>query len=401
MRKLLFTIGTLLVVGLGWFFVERPTPPFGAVLTIEQKLANKTGKERWNIKGQEIAKLGSVEKVKRTSVYFDGYIQVVSFSPVDGGVEVFARAWDKNNQQVGFGKDGSVDIERFVIINPPIKVPDGTTHTEIIDGRSVEVDNYREDLKEAVLQSLEHTIKVKTQKSNNSKIIPNKIGSTTTTAYPAAGSNAPVDGEARSDTGADTFANKRSGAGASQNDTNATTNACKIETTTTNWWQFNRGIFGFDVSSIGDTDTIDSGILSFDGTASTDNFAQSVVIDRNPPSSDNTVANGDYNVAGWDGVEQSTGRIALSGWSTNYNDFTLNAAGIGNVSKTGYTWFGCRMSGDFDNSAPTFAADSISAAGMNMSDQTDTTQDPKLVIESTAVSADEPLDRGGSVIFFD
>ena len=388
MNKFLFTIGAVLLVGLGWLFVERPQPPFGAVLTVKQKLEGKVGVERWTTKGQEIAKLVSVDKVRRTSVYFNGYLQIVSFNPIDGGVEVFVRAWDKNDQQIGFGSDGSVDIERFVIINPPIMVPDGTTHIETLDGRPVEIDNYREDLKEAVLQSLEHTIKVKTQKFDNLKIKSGKVGSTTTTAYPAAGTNAPVDGEARSGTGAETFATKRAGAGAENSSTNASSSACKIETTTTNWWQFNRGVFGFDVSSIGDTDTIDSGVLSLDGIASTDNFAQSVVIDRNPPASDNAMANGDYNVAGWDEVEQSTARIALSVWSTNYNDFTLSATGKGNVSKTGYTWFGCRLSGDFDNSAPTFAADSISGAGMNMADQTDTTQDPKLVIESTAVAED-------------
>jgi hypothetical protein len=30
------------------------------------------------------------------------------------GVEVFAKAW-KNNQQIGFGDDGSIEIERFQV----------------------------------------------------------------------------------------------------------------------------------------------------------------------------------------------------------------------------------------------------------------------------------------------
>ena len=42
---------------------------------------------------------------------------------IDKGVVVFARAWDDNGQ-IGFGRDGSVDIERFIFIDPPVLVPD-------------------------------------------------------------------------------------------------------------------------------------------------------------------------------------------------------------------------------------------------------------------------------------
>src|SRR3990167_7351815 len=92
---------------------------------IRDLLENKTGKEKANIKGQEIAK--QVVSVARTNVKSSGAdfdIEVVETKAIEGGVEVFARAWTPDGKQVGFGKDGSVDLERFVFINPPILVVD-------------------------------------------------------------------------------------------------------------------------------------------------------------------------------------------------------------------------------------------------------------------------------------
>src|SRR3990167_2105288 len=84
-------------------------------------------KDRANFKGQEIAK--AVISVARTNVKFSGAdydIEIISIKNITDGVEVLARAW-KDGEQIGFGKDGSVDVERFNIINPPILIyqPDG------------------------------------------------------------------------------------------------------------------------------------------------------------------------------------------------------------------------------------------------------------------------------------
>ena len=83
-------------------------------------LAGKSAKERADIKGHEIAEIGALSRL--THGAYD--IEVVSMEAIDGGVAVFARAWDKSGQQIGFGKQGTVDIERFLIYNPPILVPD-------------------------------------------------------------------------------------------------------------------------------------------------------------------------------------------------------------------------------------------------------------------------------------
>ncbi len=80
---------------------------------------------------------------------------------IDGGVQVFARAWDANDRQIGFGKDGTVDIERFRIFNPPILVSDpkgDIVHEFINEDGEVFRQNYREDAYGALLQVLAHTI---------------------------------------------------------------------------------------------------------------------------------------------------------------------------------------------------------------------------------------------------
>lgn len=74
------------------------------------------------------------------------------------GIELFARAW-KGEQQLGFSKNGTVEIERFRIFNV--------------------LDNLEE-----VINDLAHTISLVGKNSN--QIIKGKIGTTTSTFYPDA-----------------------------------------------------------------------------------------------------------------------------------------------------------------------------------------------------------------------
>jgi hypothetical protein len=82
-------------------------------------LTNKTPKEKANLKGREIAKIKKLARTKRKG--FD--IEIVKTKAIEGGVEVFIKAW-KDGKQVGFGKDGTVEIERVRLFNPPILVAD-------------------------------------------------------------------------------------------------------------------------------------------------------------------------------------------------------------------------------------------------------------------------------------
>src|SRR3989344_2533141 len=191
-----------------------------------------------------------------------------------------------------------------------------------------------------------------------------------------------------------TWTEVRTGIGESSSDTLLLGSFRLQSAATTNVWsELDRAIFGFDTSSIPDTDTIDSATVSFYGSSRTDNFSQSIVLDRRVPTSPTAITTGDYNLSGWNVVEQATGRITIASLSiTGYNDFTLNATGLSNISKTGVSWYGLRLSADFDNSEPTWAASLNANINVYFADQTGTDKDPKLVVVHTA-----PQPASGSI----
>jgi len=74
--------------------------------------------------------------------------------------------------------------------------------------------------------------------------------------------------------------------------------------------------------------------------------------------------------------------LAWASWvdtAGTYNDFTLNANGISNISKTGITYFGARDSLDTANTTPT----GNNNWNFNSSNGAGTTTDPKLVVTYT------------------
>lgn len=207
---------------------------------------------------------------------------------------------------------------------------------------------------------------------------------TTDTFYPDANTEVTtVDGQITRNVNGSTFSSLRTGAGTGAGDATNPISLGWIDAagTSDQWDAIRRSVFGFDTTSIPDANTITSATLSFYGQAKVDNFSQSLVIDRNPPATATALVAGDYDLAGWDSLEQSTARMTITAFSTTgYNDFTLNSTGIGNISKTGVSWFGTRLSGDFDNSEPLWSSNAQGYANANSAEQAGTTQDPKLVV---------------------
>ncbi|MBI3074742.1 MAG: fibronectin type III domain-containing protein [Parcubacteria group bacterium] len=395
LSKLLLPGGILLILAAGIFVTHLAKAQTAIIVngatyqTVEEALQAAIPSDRATIKGEQIAKIKTIAKVERG----DYWIEVVDMKPRENGVDIFARAWDKNNNLIGFGEDGSVEIEHFIIINPPILVPD--LAGEVVrtwtnnDGIVIER-RYREDLGEALLQSLEHTLSVKKQKYGPAYVVPGKIGNTTTTVYPDPDPETnTVDGRIFNAACDCAWATIRSGAGTGSVDTNTNEDAARIVSgVNTNQWATQvRSIYGFLTSNIPDTDVISSATFSLVGSSVESNFSQSVVVDRNIPASATALAASDFNIGNWDAVEQATGRITIASWSiSGYNDFTLNGTGIGNVNKAGVSWFGIRLSGDFDNSEPTWVGSTAGGVNNHYADQTGTTQDPKLVVEHSAAA---------------
>jgi len=354
-------------------------------------------KEKGSLKGCEISKLGSIPRIQRV-----GYdIEIVSMNPIEKGVEMFVRAWDVNGQ-IGFGREGTVDIERFVIINPPILVDDPNGNiirpgTGDIVGRKL-----REDLQESLLQVLEHTIKVKQQKFGSEKIVTGKKGNTTSTFFPAAGLNSPIDGYCGREPTSENLGTIRAGAGTFASDTSAEVHYTRLRAsaTTDEYDNLYRGIVLFDTSSISTDDTIDSATQSlFTHTSGKNNglsgeaSANSVrVLMANTPGDDADLVSADYGQFGTTDFGRGAQQDAIT--EEAYDDITVNSSGLSDIAQgSGLTRWGHQYGWDFDNTETglTWSSGGIQSIVIRTADTAGTSSDPKLVVEHSVA-------RGGIYI---
>lgn len=379
-----------------------PEEPVAVVQMIEGKAA----RERAEIKGQEIAKLKKIDKVKAG----DYWIEITEMKAIEGGVEFLARAWTKNNKQIGFGEDGTVDLERFRIYNPPIMVGDGTYHDSEPDprtGKIYQIENFKEDLREAILQDLAHTIKVKKQKFGSEKIISGKVGNTTSTFRPDAHEESTsVDGRAWHTAINSNWAaviGLADGNGSADSGEGLYTTIALLTDGEGDWNVVTRSIYLFPTSSLG-TDNIDSSpvfsIYTDTGCYEIfDDWSESAVLTNSKPASDTAIATTDIQIKtdNFD-TEYGASRIALADWNTSrtageYMDVTLNQDGEDAIDKSGISKFGLIHAAEFDNSEPSAGANEASYAGAYYADVAGTTKDPKLVVEHSAAAppAADPL----------
>jgi hypothetical protein len=343
------------------------------------KTLGKVGKElellpdaraRADHKGKEIAK--ALRKQRHNLAKFD--VEVVDVRPIPQGVEVFARVWNKDGSQVGFG-DGTIDIERFRFLNPPIMVPDGTKGVN-------NVDNFKEDSEAALLQSLDHTISV-VPRHGAERVVKGRVGSTTSTFYSEAGDpgTTVVDGLVMRNNQQETFAQLHDGVGTFADNTTATQLiGIDASGTSAKFGGIYRFIILFDTSSIPDTDTVSAATLSFYGVSKDSGLGTpDIYITSSTPASNTTLVSGDYTQLG----TTSFGSIVWASLSVSaYNDFNLNGTGISNVSKTGISKFGARSSWDIlnDSTGLTWVAWQDSGLNIRSSDQAGTSSDPTLVV---------------------
>lgn len=162
-----------------------------------------------------------------------------------------------------------------------------------------------------------------------------------------------------------------------------------------NWSEFKRAFVLFDTSALTSAASISAAVISFkgDGNASLDQLGTaSVSIVSSTPASDTSISVGDYDQVGT--TEFATARIGFGVWSTSaYNDFTLNASGIANISKTGVSKFGVRSNWDTDDAEPTWVASKFNTVSWYPSSRAGTSEDPKLVITySTGLAGVKTVD---------
>lgn len=344
-------------------------------MSIHTTLTNKSAKEKANIKGTEIANLNLTGEYIEQK--YGLRIEIQSISKIEGGIEILARAW-KDGKQLGFGADGSVEIERFRIFNPPIMVPDGTKSFVMVPHPITRVEtlvervNFKEDLSGALRESLAHTINIVAKDGKN--IVPGKIGNTTSTFYPDAGKpgTSSVDGNPEYANAA-AYATAHDAATGTIVDGNGTAILYHYNTISGGTYYIARALINWDTSAIPDGDTVSSATISLMPKA-INSTAKSTAIVTATGASDN-----DYTTADYDGgtTTRVATDVAWTAYTLNaYYDFSLNASGIAQISKTAASKFFVRTAADVDNTAPT-TDDSL---GFYSADTAGTTSDPKLVV---------------------
>ncbi len=210
---------------------------------------------------------------------------------------------------------------------------------------------------------------------------------TTTTFYPDPSVEVTsVDGDVFNLGNNQSFAATRADTGGGADNNTIAYSWINSQATTDNYQNIYLAIYLFDTSSISSGSSITSATFSVYGFSTVDNFSQSLVLTNSHPASNTALAAGDYtNHVGTMGTEYGTARITVATFSTTgYNDFTVNATGLGNIataaSTTKVTKFGTRLSGDFDNVAPTWVSQKTASAVARTAETASTTQDPKLTV---------------------
>lgn len=218
----------------------------------------------------------------------------------------------------------------------------------------------------------------------------------TFTFYPDAGTGGTtVDGGVNRSSVSESFATIRAGAGVTATPTvqNGPVGQLRATATTDEYHTVQRSIFLFDSSALGSGATILSAVFSLNGTFALTSLGEdSIDIVSSSPASDSNLVTGDYAQLG----STSFSNLTTVGWAVDsYNDFTLNAGGISNISKTGISKFGARLEQDRTGTlANAWASNGQTRVDSYFADWTGTTKDPKLTITTPST------DTGNFFLFF-
>ena len=306
-------------------------------------------------------------------------IEITQVNEINGGVEVFARAW-RDGTQIGFGKDGTVDIERFRFFNPPVLVRDDNgdiiregTHPET--GETVTT-IYREDPEEAIIQAIERTIASMKNKHDASAIIVGKRGNTTSTIYSDSG-----DGFVGYTTSSSWSTTRGAATGTSASHTGSTvTDRGAGSYFSGSTYKIYRDFYSFDTSAIGG-DTIDSATFTIYAKESTNSAGVGTVeLVEGTQASTTSLATSDYNAIG---STIYAPHVAIADSTQSDRTWTLNATGEAAINGSGTTKMSLRTSLDLDNTTPVDTTLETNVLVAH-SDYTGTTEDPVLVVEHTA-----------------
>ena len=345
---------------------------------IEKVLKDKTTKEKIKIKSVELSKvkLGKYTKDKLK-------IEIIGdIKEIEGGIELFAKAW-KDGKQLGFGKDGTVEIERFRFFNPPVLVDD--ENGDIIREWTIEDEDTKEiitkyrklkyDPDEVIKQILKETILLVGKDGKN--IIVGKVGNTTSTFY-----STTDDGYVRSNNYS--WSTLRAGSGVIGSKTGESGDDFHCSD-----WYSDIAVFRFhgvfETSALGG-DTIDSATLStYWSSLAVGNFTSH----NGWQATVSSLAGANVD-AWWDSYTSALSACSNEvrlGTTAGYIDFPLTATGLTKIEKSSDTYMGITSYWDIVNTDPNQSGGVKNDHGRLYFadyDGAGTTSDPKLVVEHSA-----------------
>jgi hypothetical protein len=195
-----------------------------------------------------------------------------------------------------------------------------------------------------------------------------------------------VDGVAYRNGVDEAFSTIRAGDGTgNQSSTAAGDGAIIISSTTSSQYaDLRRSIFLFDTSDLTTDATISAATFSTYINAVVNGLGGggAVSLVESTPTSSTDIANADFGQVGT--TLQATAKTLDSMTTSQYNDWTLNAAGLTSISKTSITKFGQRDEGDRANSAPSWVSVERHGHELNFADSA--SNKPKLVVTYTLPS---------------
>ena len=192
----------------------------------------------------------------------------------------------------------------------------------------------------------------------------------------------------------DTFANLCAAAGTNSDDDYWGDGIGITSHTDLNKWKIvSRTIVLFDTSSLPDNCTITSAVVSVCGYRKTDtlNITPDINIYSSAPASNTALASGDFDSLG--STPFCDTPITYANWDDDdgWNTFTLNAAGLAAISKTGITKFGFRNANyDVAGVTPAWSSNKVATILFYLADLGVSTAIPKLTVYYTPVETVTP-----------
>lgn len=133
----------------------------------------------------------------------------------------------------------------------------------------------------------------------------------------------------------------------------------RADSNTDKWDYLGRAMVLFDTSGLPDGDSISAatfGLVGSSGDPPNTNFSSSIGLVTSSPASNSELVDADYDEFGTTLQATSINVTSIVANDSSYNDWTLNSTGRDNISLTGITKFGIRVSQDITDSEPSWSS---------------------------------------------